>query len=54
MAKPLPDAGDSDREFETMMDNALLLLFSAAWHASEADRALLLASQGFAKKLVET
>jgi hypothetical protein len=54
MAKPLPDAGDSDREFETMMDNALLLLFSAAWHASEADRALLLASQGFAKKLLES
>lgn len=54
MAKPLPDAGDSDREFETMIDNALLLLYSAAWHASEADRALLLASQEFAKKLAES
>jgi len=54
MAKPLPDADDPDREFETLMDNALLLLYSAAWHASEADRALLLASQEFAKKLLES
>lgn len=54
MAKILPDAGDSDREYETMMDNALLLLFSAAWHVSETDRPLLLASQEFAGKLLES
>lgn len=54
MAKSLPDAGDPDREFETMMDNALLLLYSAAYHASKADHALLLASQEFAKKLLES
>jgi hypothetical protein len=53
MAKPLPGSKDLDREFETQMDNALLLLFSVAWHASKADHALLLASQGFAKKLLE-
>lgn len=54
MAKPLPGAGDPDREFEIMMDNALLLLYSAAWHASETDRPLLLASQEFAEKLLES
>jgi hypothetical protein len=53
MAKPLPATGDSDEEFETMMDNALLLLYSAAWHASEKDRPSLLASQAFALKLLE-
>jgi hypothetical protein len=52
-AKSLPDAGDADRVFETMMDNALLLLFSAAWHASPADRPSLLSSQAFAQKLLE-
>lgn len=54
MAKSVPGSKDLDREFETQMDNALLLLYSAAWHTSEADRALLLASQEFAKKLLET
>jgi hypothetical protein len=53
IARPLPGSGDPDREFETMMDNALLLLYSAAWHASPADRPSLLASQAFAKKLLE-
>jgi len=53
MAKPQPAADQPDREFETMMDNALLLLYSAAWHASEADRPILIASQPFANKLLE-
>ena len=53
MAKSLPGSGDPDREFETMMDNALLLLYSAAWHASPADRPSLLVSQAFAGKLVK-
>jgi hypothetical protein len=52
LAKPLPAGDDQDREFETQMDNALLLLFSAAWHASPADRPTLLVSQGFAQKLL--
>jgi hypothetical protein len=54
MAKSVAVADDPDREFETIMDNALLLLYSAGWHASKADRALLLASQEFAKKLLES
>jgi hypothetical protein len=54
MAKPLPTEDNPLREFETMMDNALLLLYSAAWHASSANRALLLASQEFAQKLLES
>jgi hypothetical protein len=54
LAKPLPAAGDSDGEFETMIDNALLLLFSAGWHASEEDHPSLLVSQQFAEKLLES
>ena len=54
VAKPQPGSGDPDRESETQLDNALLLLYSAAWHASEADRPSLLASQAFAKKLLDS
>ncbi|HIH04142.1 MAG TPA: hypothetical protein HA263_09970, partial [Methanoregulaceae archaeon] len=54
LAKPQPGSKNEDCEFETEMDNALLLLFSAAWHASEADRPSLLVSQPFAKKLLES
>ena len=53
VAKPLPGSGDPDREFEVMIDNALLMLYSAAWHASPADRPHLLASQALARKLLE-
>jgi hypothetical protein len=53
VAKPLPGPGDPDREAEIQMDNALLLLYSAAWHASPEDRPLLHASQPFARKLLE-
>lgn len=53
MAKPLPAGGDSDAEFEAMMDNALLLLYSAAWHGAPSDRPTLLGLQAFAKKLAE-
>jgi len=54
LAKPLPGPGNPDREFETLMDNALLLLYSAAWNASEADRPSLRISQSFAEKLLES
>jgi len=54
MAKSEPGSKNPDREFETQMDNALLLLFSAAWHASPADRRLLSVSQAFANKLLES
>ena len=53
LVKPLPATGNPDREFDAQMDNALLLLYSAAWHTSSADRPLLLASQAFATKLLE-
>lgn len=52
LAKPLPGSGDPDRAFETELDNALLLLFSAGWHASPADRPALRASRGFAENLL--
>lgn len=52
MAKPLPAAGDSDAEFETMMDNALILLYSAAWYGSPENQPSLIAAQPFAKKLL--
>lgn len=52
LAKPLPGSGDPDREFEIQMDNALLLLYCAAWHASPKDRPALLVSQPFARKLL--
>ena len=44
-------AGDYDG-FDTTLDNALLLLFSAAWNASGEDRPHLLACQAFAQKLL--
>jgi hypothetical protein len=52
LAKPLPGSGDPDREFEIQMDNALLLLYCAAWHASPDDRPALVVSQPFARKLL--
>lgn len=52
LAKPLPPAPDDDAGFYTALDNALLLLFSAAWNASEEDRPHLLACQAFAQKLL--
>jgi hypothetical protein len=53
MAKPVPP-DKPDREFEALMDNALLLLYSAAWHASATDRPSLVSSQPFANKLLES
>jgi len=52
-AKSPACTGDTGRECETTIDNALLLLFSAAYHAAPADRPLLIASQAFAQKLLE-
>jgi hypothetical protein len=52
-AKSLTGTGDADRVFETTIDNALLLLFGAAYHASPADRPLLISSHAFAEKLLE-
>jgi len=53
LAKPLHPAQDDDAGFYLALDNALLLLFSAAWNASpEEDRPHLLACQSFAQKLL--
>jgi len=53
MAKPLPASTEPDAEFEAVMDNALLLLYSAAWYGAPADRPTLLGLQAFAKRLLE-
>jgi len=52
LAIPLPPEQDDDGGFYTTLDNALLLLFSAAWNASEGDQPHLLACQAFAQKLL--
>jgi len=51
LAKPVSDSPEKDHEFYTTLDNALLLLFSAAWNTSEKDRIHLLACEAFAQKL---
>ncbi len=53
LAKPLQASDSEDRRFDATLDNALLLLFSAAWNTSEEDRGHLLACQGFAMRLLE-
>jgi hypothetical protein len=52
LAKPETGSPQRDQEFYAALDNALLLLFSAAWNASERDRAHLIACQPFAQKLL--
>lgn len=52
LAKQLTPELDKEHEFYLALDNALLLLFSVAWTASERDRPHLLACQTFAQKLM--
>ena len=54
LAKPVPVSEGGDQEFYTTLDNALLLVFSAAWNASERDRPHLIACQAFAQKLLSS
>jgi len=54
LAKPTDPSHDQDTEFYTALDNALLLVFSAAWNKSERDRPHLLACQAFAQKLMSS
>jgi hypothetical protein len=54
LANPLPPDTDKDHEFEMSLDNALLLLYSVSWTASERDRPHLLPRQGFAQKLISS
>jgi hypothetical protein len=55
LALPIPPVQDKDRVFYATLDNALLLLYSAAWNASEpGDRPHLLACQAFAQRLMNS
>jgi hypothetical protein len=51
LAKPRPPEEKVHARLEVSLDNALLLLYAAAWNGSPADRSLLLTGQGFALKL---
>ncbi|PKL58156.1 MAG: hypothetical protein CVV34_03815, partial [Methanomicrobiales archaeon HGW-Methanomicrobiales-5] len=48
--RPHPEYSE-DRKFDAQLDNALLLLFSAAWHGAEADRSHIISCQAFLLKL---
>jgi hypothetical protein len=52
LAKPLPAEEKVNDRFETALDNALLLLFAAAWNGSADDKSLLLTGQSFAQRLI--
>jgi hypothetical protein len=52
LAKPAAPANDADTEFYTVLDNALLVVFSADWNNSDRDRPYLLACQVFAQRLM--
>ena len=54
LAKHLPPGMDEDHAFYLALDNALLLLYSAAWNGSEQDQPHLLARQPFAQKLISS
>jgi hypothetical protein len=54
LAKQVPAGQDPEHEFYLALDNALLLLYSLAWTASEQDRPHLLARQVFAQKLMDS
>jgi hypothetical protein len=54
LAKPQVPAPDDDMRFDSALDNALLLVYSAAWNNSERDRSHLLACQTFAQKLLSS
>ena len=53
LANPLLPAYSEDRKFDTTFDNAMLLLFSAAWNTAEDDRPHLVACQAFLLKLLD-
>ncbi len=53
LAKGLSATFSEDRKFDTMFDNAMLLLFSAAWNTAESDRPHLIACQMFVLKLLD-
>ena len=52
LARPGAKNEKTRARFERALDNALVLLYAAAWNASAKDRALLLTGQSFALKLI--
>ena len=54
LAKQMPAGMDDDHEFYLVLDNALLLLYSAGWNGAEQDRPHLLSRQPFAQKLMSS
>jgi len=54
LAKPAPASAGEEQEFHAALDNALLLVFSAAWNNSGPDRTHLLSTQSFALKLMSS
>lgn len=53
LALTIPPGQDKDHEFYSALDNALLLLYSAAWNTKEPDdHPHLLACQAFARRLM--
>ena len=54
LSKPVFVSVENDHEFYTTLENALLLLFSAAWNNSEKDRPHLLVCEAFAQRLLSS
>ncbi len=56
LARPLPKKKNNDgydEGYDAALDNALLLLFAAAWTASEADRGHLRTAEALAARITE-
>ena len=58
LARPLPPSCKKnddgyDEGYDAALDNALLLLFAAAWNTSEADRGHLRTAEAFAARVIE-
>lgn len=51
-AHPFTSSTDSEQEYAVTLDNALLLLYAAAWNASPESRPVLKSLQAFALRLI--
>lgn len=52
LAKPVPLSPEGEARYYAALDDALLLVYAAAWNRAEKDRDHLLLSQPFAQKLM--
>ena len=52
LAKPVPLSTEGEARYYAVLDDALLLVYAAAWNRAEKDRDHLLLSQPFAQKLM--